>query len=415
MSYLTRLDSNFLNLGADGELLSINDTSLVNLYGPGTSIDKYDVGDLNAPGADRLESGETFHTVDNGTVDPAEYTFLGTTTISNGGPIDLNAQVAGLTAQVNPLSGSVVTNGTDHFFLTDMQLNSGHVSVTLSLDVLGQSFKVTAPISDAIGQLTAQIDAYDFGPVGEVAAGLVVTTLNASETLIQGTLNNVAVSSTLDEDGTYKIPPDELFCFCAGTMIETDRGSVAVEDLRKGDMIATRDNGFQPVRWTGSVKVSRATLRTNPKLRPIRIKAGALGQNLPSADLLVSPQHRVLVRSKVAVRMFDTMEVLIAAKQLLQLDGVDIADDLPEVEYFHFLLDGHEVVTSNGAPTESLFTGSQALKAVGAAAREEIFTLFPELRDADYQPTPARPLPSGRMARKLAIRHLQNRRPVYSN
>ncbi|SDE83846.1 Hint domain-containing protein [Paracoccus isoporae] len=112
--------------------------------------------------------------------------------------------------------------------------------------------------------------------------------------------------------------------------------------------------------------------------------------------------------------MFGTNEVLVAAKQLCQVDGIDTAYDLDEVEYFHILFDRHEVVISNGAETESLYTGPQALKSVGEAALEEIFTIFPELKDHDYTPVPARTFASGRMGRKLAMRHKKNAKPLVS-
>ena len=97
---------------------------------------------------------------------------------------------------------------------------------------------------------------------------------------------------------------------------------------------------------------------------------------------------------------------------MLQLDGIDVATDLDEVLYVHILFDSHEVVNSNGAPTESLYPGAQALRSVGPAARDEIFALFPQLRDAEFTPRPVRPLPSGRRSRKLAVRHLQQGRSV---
>ncbi len=197
-------------------------------------------------------------------------------------------------------------------------------------------------------------------------------------------------------------------CFARGTLIETDRGAVAIEELTEGDLVMTRDNGLQPIRWIGNRALSAEVLFANDKLRPIRIRAGALGRGLPTSDLLVSPQHRVLVRSHIAQKMFGAPEVLVAAKQLCQIDGIDIAYDMASVEYFHMLFDRHEVVISNGAETESLFTGPEALKAVGPAAAEEIFAIFPELRDRDYTPVAARPLVSGRMGRKLAVRHAQN-------
>lgn len=206
-----------------------------------------------------------------------------------------------------------------------------------------------------------------------------------------------------------------VICFARGTLILTDRGEVAIETLRTGDLVRTRDNGLQPIRWIGSRRLDAATLRRRPDLQPIRIKAGALGENLPAQDLLVSPQHRILVRSRIAHKMFGTNEVLVAAKQLLQLDGVDIADDLHSVEYFHMLFDRHEVVISNGAETESLYTGPEALKSLPPAAVREILALFPELQNNGYVPASARTLGSGRMARKLAIRHIQNNKPMVSN
>lgn len=212
----------------------------------------------------------------------------------------------------------------------------------------------------------------------------------------------------LDFYDAYEAAP----CFTRGTLIDTDRGPVVIEDLAEGDLVVTRDNGLQPIRWIGSRRLGGGDLAE--KLRPIRIRRHALGTGIPARDLLVSPQHRVLVRSKIAQKMFGTNEVLVAAKQLCQIDGIDIADDLAEVEYFHMLFDRHEVVISNGAETESLFTGPEALKAVGPQAREEILTIFPELADRDYAPVAARPLASGRMGRKLAVRHAQNHTTLVS-
>ncbi|WP_134725162.1 Hint domain-containing protein [Paracoccus luteus] len=201
-------------------------------------------------------------------------------------------------------------------------------------------------------------------------------------------------------------------CFGADALIETARGPVAAGDVVVGDMVRTRDAGMQPVRWTGRRDLSAAELEAAPNLRPIRIAAGALGAGTPSSDLIVSPQHRVLVRSRIAQKMFGTDEVLVAAKQLLLIDGVDVAEDLAGIGYVHILFDDHQVVWSNGAETESLHPGKQALDMVGTAARDEILALFPELRDDAAARAPARTLASGRMGRKLAMRHAQNGKPL---
>lgn len=204
----------------------------------------------------------------------------------------------------------------------------------------------------------------------------------------------------------------EVVCFATGTMIRTTKGILAVETLQSGDMVLTRDNGLQPIRWIGSRKLSTEILAAAPHLRPIRIKAGSLGRNIPVNDLIVSPQHRVLVRSKIAQRMFGTDEVLVAAKQLLDVEGIDIAEDIHEVEYFHFMFDRHEIVFSNGAEAESLYTGPVALRSVSPDSRKEILSLFPELGEDDFETQPARLLATGRQGRRLAYRHARNQQEM---
>lgn len=199
-------------------------------------------------------------------------------------------------------------------------------------------------------------------------------------------------------------PTINYVCFTPGVMIDVPNGVAAVETLAVGDLVTTLDDGPQRLRWVGQVQVDLADA---PQMRPVRIRAGALGDGLPAQDLLVSPQHRVMVRSKIAQRMFGTPEVLVAAKQLLLLDGIDLAEDLDQVTYVHIMFDRHQVVLSNGAPTESLFTGPEALKAVGSSARDEILALFPQLAE-DATSAPARVLAGGRKARSMAERHHAN-------
>lgn len=209
--------------------------------------------------------------------------------------------------------------------------------------------------------------------------------------------------------------PTSVTCFAAGTMIDTIDGPRPIETLQVGDLVLTSGSGPQAIRWIGRRRLDRHTLCRVPKLRPIRICAGALGAGTPSIDLIVSPQHRILVRSRIAQRMFGTDEVLVAAHLLCGIDGIEIADDLPEITYLHLLFDRHELITSNGAQTESLFTGPQALQGVGPTARDEILALFPELADLDYSPRAARTLACPQRGRKLAARHQKNRQALWAD
>ncbi|MEP5762020.1 MAG: Hint domain-containing protein [Litoreibacter sp.] len=204
-------------------------------------------------------------------------------------------------------------------------------------------------------------------------------------------------------------------CFVRGTSIQTCDGEIPVEALREGTLVRTMDEGYRPVRWVGTHKLDTIDLALNSKLKPIRIRSGSLGRNLPKQDLLVSRQHRVLVRSSIALRMFGTDEILVPAVQLLELDGVDIEEDTSGgIEYFHILFDTHQIVFSNGMPTESLLTGPEALKSVSPAARKELQEIFPSLMDNNFQSVPARQVPSkGKRMRKLIERHQSNNKPVY--
>ena len=204
-----------------------------------------------------------------------------------------------------------------------------------------------------------------------------------------------------------------VVCFASGTLIQTATGERPVEELAIGDLVLTADNGLRPIGWIGARTLSEADLQRKAELRPIRFRQGALGKGLPAMDLVVSPQHRILFRSRIAERMFGSREVLVAARLMLDLPGVEIAETSDGITYIHFMFDTHEVVFANNAPTESLFAGPQAILGLDAKAREEITMLFPELLQADANPVPARPFPSsGRRARKLVDRHLANKRSV---
>lgn len=207
----------------------------------------------------------------------------------------------------------------------------------------------------------------------------------------------------------------DVTCFTTGTLIDTDRGPRPVHLLRVGDLVRTRDHGMQPLRWLGGRQLSGADLGGNPRLHPIRIAAGALGPGLPARDLVVSPQHRILVRSAIAQRMTGSAEVLIAAVHLLGHPGIARVQAQEGVGYWHLMFDRHEIVFAEGAEAESLYLGPMALAAMTDDAIEELHALFPELvsagRDREAQPT-ARPVMRGKPVQKLIERQVKNFKPL---
>jgi len=169
-------------------------------------------------------------------------------------------------------------------------------------------------------------------------------------------------------------------CFTPGTRIATPRGEVPVEDLRVGDRVITRDHGLQTVRWIGGRALSRTELALAPDLRPVRIRAGALGHGLPERDMQVSPNHRMLVMNDRTQLFFDEAEVLVAAKHLADGDGIAQVE-ADGVTYIHLMFDHHEVVLADGCWSESFQPGDWSLKGLDNDQRAELFDLFPELTE----------------------------------
>jgi hypothetical protein len=254
------------------------------------------------------------------------------------------------------------------------------------------------------------------GLVGDVVTAL--GPLLGPVELIVGPIADYVENNTLltfdlpNTDGVDLVP-----CFTAGTLIATECGEVAVEALRVGDLVLTVDHGLQPIRWVGSRTLTADELAQAPNLMPIRIEPGALGSGLPWTSLTVSPQHRCLVRSKIAERMSGDPEVLVAARHLLGAPGIAEIEAPQSVTYVHLLFDRHELLWSNGAITESFYLGKQAMTAVDRDARDEILQLFPALASGlpETGPLPARPFIRGRVARRLVDRSIANRKPLFED
>jgi len=107
-------------------------------------------------------------------------------------------------------------------------------------------------------------------------------------------------------------------------------------------------------------------------LRPIRIKNGAIGVDVPDGDLLVSPEHRLVMKGPIAQALFHEPEVLVCARDLINDTGVQVDRRLREVTYVHLLLDRHSIVFANGVESESLHPATMDL---GAMAAEDLARL----------------------------------------
>lgn len=202
------------------------------------------------------------------------------------------------------------------------------------------------------------------------------------------------VESTVDPRPEALRPAEPgVICFTSGTRIDTPRGVRPVEMLRPGDRVLTRDDGAQEILWIGARRMSGARLHALPQMRPVRICAGAFGMASPEGDLLVSPQHRMLVSGAAARALFNETEVLVEAGDLLDGRAVRIAQGLAEVHYIHLMLPRHSVLRANGVESESFHPALAALDRIAPEQRLRLMRIFPELA--------ADPLAYGGFARRV--------------
>ncbi len=172
---------------------------------------------------------------------------------------------------------------------------------------------------------------------------------------------------------------DVIACFTTGCRIATSQGEVAVENLKVGDSVWTRDNGYQTIRWIGSRRLSASHIAAHPERAPVVIKAGALGIGVPERDIAVSRNHRVLFAGSEVEMCFGVNEVLVPAAGLLDLRGVHVRQTPKEVVYWHILFDRHEIIRSDGMQTESYFPGAFAGLGQVDETQAEVIDLFPHL------------------------------------
>lgn len=166
---------------------------------------------------------------------------------------------------------------------------------------------------------------------------------------VLGTWQVSGMHSVADEKFTYDAAMGcTVYCLLRGTSVATPDGERAVEALQVGDVVATASGAARPIAWIGR-RTYRAAQQSRPELvQPIRIAAGAIADGVPSRDLLVSPDHAVLLDGK-----------LIPARLLI--NGFTIVQEpRATFEYFHIELDAHDAMLAEGLAVESFLNVGQA-------------------------------------------------------
>lgn len=237
-------------------------------------------------------------------------------------------------------------------------------------------YNLVAPDGTTITLYAVEVDS---NPNSSFGNGIPVGFL-PSEALEPGVTYTFTTSNTTPSNDAEYGDIAGAICFTPGTKIATPVGAVNVEHLRVGDLVITADNGLQAVKWVGKKKVSGARLEAHTNLRPVKLKKDALGPGLPLADMWLSPHHRVLIAGQTPSLAFGYEQALAPAKGICNDHSIFTDYSLKSVEYYHILFDRHEIVYSNGLPTESFHPGAIGLDSVEEGCRDELFAIFPELR-----------------------------------
>lgn len=184
--------------------------------------------------------------------------------------------------------------------------------------------------------------------------------------------NNLSGGQRIEVSNLTYEPTTEVVCFAAGTRILTENGEVAIEDLKVGDLVVTKGNGLQAIRWIG-----QRAVKAQGSFAPVCISKGTLGN---TRDLLVSPAHRMAISDARVPLLFSEEEVLVPAKALVDGDRI-YRKTGGEVTYFHILFDEHEVIFAEGAPSESLLLveGAKPHRGFSQETLDEVLAIFPEL------------------------------------
>ena len=176
-----------------------------------------------------------------------------------------------------------------------------------------------------------------------------------------------------------------LTCLAAGTRIATPLGGRSIEQIAVGDLVRTPDDGPHPVRWHGA-----QTLDGSDRDAPIRITRGTLGNR---RDLLVSPQHRMLISGWRAERLFGCDEGLVPACHLVT-DLTIRPAPCPKVTCHPLMSERHQIVLAEGCASESFYPGPTAMTHLCRAAHDEITARFAR-RSGDGPPAIRPPRPPG--------------------
>ncbi len=183
---------------------------------------------------------------------------------------------------------------------------------------------------------------------------------------------------------------EEAFsAFAHGTLFQTNRGLLSVEDIYPGTDVET-ETGYQTVLWVGSMTVMPYT-ETGPQdpCQLMRITSGSWGYDMPSQDLMLGSGARILYRHAGCMDLLGSETGFAPARSFIDGDAMMTVRPVSSVRLFHLGFHGQQTLRANGLPVESYHPGMQADMMMDAATRARFLSLFPHIETlSDFGPMP---------------------------
>lgn len=175
---------------------------------------------------------------------------------------------------------------------------------------------------------------------------------------------------------------EDAFCALArGSLIATDEGPVAVEDLLPGTQVLTRDHGTQPLLWVGSMTlVPNAPNQADEMGKLSRVTADSFGLGRPMPDLLLGPSARLFRRDAVLVSAMGTTAALAPITAFIDGDTVLEITPATSVQVYHLAFQQHQIIFANGLEVESYHPGNRNDAHLTGQMRALFLAMFPHIK-----------------------------------
>ena len=262
--------------------------------------------------------------------------------------MSLNGDQINIKSNLNLINARNVTVGSD----VEASADLGAIQIDVDVDVDRDAFKIIYTNPSSILTSTdipsIKYTLSDLDWIGE--PDRFITGVNSTGAMVDSVKYRtdkikVKVPEVLDMNGdsslTYSFDITTE-CFLPGTNILTERGEIPIEELNIGDLVKTAEGKLEPIKWIGRQTIEPSKIANPVRGYPVQIRAGALGDRIPSRDLYTSPDHSLFVDG-----------LLINAGALVNGISIISTEPVETFIYYHIELENHSLLIAEGASAES--------------------------------------------------------------